>query len=131
MYNNNAYISSIILFLVSLIYIYFLKEKLILGIIALILGLTSIKHHSRLDKWIIRDFWCYLDMIMVLLFFIVFTYYFYDSKRWIILIIFAIILYIYVSNFCLENEKPFYHSLIHYLVILFLLSDIYLNEINN
>ena len=33
-------------------------------------------------------------------------------------------IYIYVINFCIDNEKPFYHSLIHYLVIIFLISEI-------
>ena len=73
MYKNNCYVSSIILLIISIIYLYLLKEKWILGLIAVILGLTSIKHHSRLDKWIIRDFWCYLDLIAVVIFFIIFT----------------------------------------------------------
>jgi len=124
---NNSYISSIILLLTSILYLYLLNEKWYLGVIVLLLGLTSVKHHSRLDKWIIRDLWCYLDLLMVFIFFCTFSFNFKNDIKWILLILLSITLYIYINYFCIEEEKPFYHSLIHYLVIFFLISDIYLN----
>ena len=127
MYKNNCLISSIILLIIGIIYLFLFKEKnILLGLVVVVLGLTSIKHHSRLDKWIIRDCWFYLDIIMVGLFFIIFSYYNLNSLRWKLLIILSIIVYIYTINFCEDCNKPFYHSLIHYFVIIFLITDIIL-----
>ena len=129
MYSNNSLISSCFLYLTSLLYFFYNQERLYESLLLVGVGITSIVHHSRLHTWVINDIWCYLDRFMVLLILIHFTCIYYKDLRWLMIIFISVFFYSYNIFFNNKENIPLFHSMIHYSIILFILSE-FINNIN-
>lgn len=91
---KNSYYSSIILLLISSIYQLILNKVTLFNFILIILGFTSSKHHSRLDRWIQNDIYRLLDWLAVIVFIIIYTKKYYKKKFYLISVSICITIFI-------------------------------------
>ncbi len=83
----------------------------------LLLGVSSVIHHSRQYEWWINDIWRLIDFLMVFIFAYFATLTFGDDIVWIIMcsIVIAITLALW-TNFIQKQHRPIVHSLMHIIV---------------
>ncbi len=92
----------------------------------LLVGITSIIHHSRLNKWWINDFWRWLDYLFIIIFSLIIIYNFYNFIILYITIISIFIIVIYIwSGYLNEIYIPYIHGIIHILISFCVLYLIY------
>ena len=92
----------------------------------LLVGISSLIHHSRLNKWWINDFWRWLDYFFIIIFSLIIIYNFYNFIILYITITFILIIVIYIwSGYLNEIYIPYIHGIIHILISLCVLYLIY------
>jgi len=92
----------------------------------LLVGIASIIHHSRLNKWWINDFWRWLDYLFIIIFSLIIIYNFYNFIILYITIISIFIIVIYIwSGYLNEIYIPYIHGIIHILISFCVLYLIY------
>ena len=120
MYTSESFISAIILLIFGIFFQISQPYINLFSLTLLALGCSSIKHHSRLHKWIINDKWFFLDIFCVFLFFVIYTINYYKEFYYLISVILIIIIYI-ISKIVNKKYCALVHSLIHYIIILILI----------
>lgn len=119
---NNCYISSILLFITAIIYQYKQNYVDFFSLSFIIVSVTSILHHERLNKWIINDTRRFLDIIAVIIFsiFLIKKYInLIECKISCLLCIFFLL--IIKCNLVIVSSVPFTHSLMHYTIIILII----------
>jgi hypothetical protein len=92
----------------------------------LLVGISSLIHHSRLNKWWINDFWRWLDYFFIIIFSSIIIYNFYDFIILYITIILILNIVIFIwSGYLNEIYIPYIHGIIHILISFCVLYLIY------
>lgn len=90
-----------------------------LSVSFLVLGVTSVVHHSRLDTWWKWDAWRALDYVGTACFAIVATFYHAGSKVWISNCLFAVVVTTLIwTEYVPYNFVPALHACMHIAVTL-------------
>ena len=93
-----------------------------LSVAFLLVGVTSVIHHSRLDEWWKRDFWRALDYAMIVLFTIVAFSYYSRRAEWLSTCAFVLVTAALIwTNLIPEVHVPAVHACIHVAVAICML----------
>ena len=83
----------------------------------LILGVTSVIHHSRLDEWWKQDVWRALDYIAIVTFFIISSVHFRDKWLWSITCLLVTCVASCIWSGVVDMQHiPATHAIIHVLI---------------
>jgi len=92
-------------------------EATLISVSFLLMGVTSVIHHSRLEKWWITDIWRFLDYFAIVIFIISSSLAFKNSKLWYLTFFVSFFIQILIwSNIVNEKYIPYVHGLIHIMV---------------
>lgn len=95
----------------------------------LLMGVTSVIHHSRLNKWWINDIWRLLDYCAIIAFTLAMTMKFKYNKLWYFTISIILIIVIYIwSGYLNEKYIPYIHGIIHILICIVVIFLIIANK---
>ena len=93
-----------------------------LSVSFLVLGVTSVIHHCRLDEWWKRDVWRALDYLAIIVFAIIATMRFRHTWMWPLLCmtVLSIVFFIWRGSIR-TSDIPAVHACIHVIVSLFMI----------
>ena len=99
------------------------QESTLFNTLLLLLGVTSVIHHSRLKKWIINDYTCWFDILIVTLIAVVGLFRYNFHPLWIFIILYGgIVIGIGIwRNLIPEKDICIWHASIHLVFICILL----------